>query len=228
MDIETNRISALSCDDLMRAYMLGYFPMSEARDSDDLFWVLPEYRGILPLDGFHIPRSLRKRVRQDHFRVSVNTCFRDVMEACAAPAPGREETWINERILATYTELHELGFAHSVECWSGDDLVGGLYGVHLNGAFFGESMFSRRTDASKVALVHLVGRLRAGDFRLLDTQFHTDHLEQFGVVEVARSSYQILLDDALNGAGDFFAIERIAGTDQIDGSTILQPITQTS
>ena len=223
MQSDSVRGSALSTDDLLKAYTLGYFPMSEGRDDPDIFWVLPEYRGILRLEDFHFPRSLKKAVRQDRIEIRVDTAFRETMLGCAAPATGRHETWINDRILETYCALFEQGHAHSVEAWQGGDLVGGLYGVSIKGAFFGESMFSRVTDASKIALVHLVGRMKAGGYRLLDTQFHTSHLGQFGVTEIPKVGYQILLEDALRVEGNFFALPR-----QIDGSTMAQSITQMS
>jgi leucyl/phenylalanyl-tRNA--protein transferase len=182
---------------LLTAYANGLFPMAERRDDPTLFWVSPEMRGILPLDGFHVPKRLARTVRADKFRVTADVCFERVIAACAAPGKGREETWINDKIFRLYTELHDLGFAHSIESWSGEDLVGGLYGVSLYGAFFGESMFSRTTDASKVALVHLTARLKLGGYRLLDTQFLTDHLAQFGAVEIPRADYLHRLDEAL-------------------------------
>ncbi|GGD01204.1 leucyl/phenylalanyl-tRNA--protein transferase [Aquisalinus flavus] len=223
MQSDSVRGSALSTEDLLKAYTLGYFPMSEAHDDPDVFWVLPEYRGVLRIGEFHIPKSLRKAVRQDRVDIRVDTAFRETMIGCAAPATGREETWINERILETYCALHRQGHAHSVEAWLDGELVGGLYGVSINGAFFGESMFSRVTDASKIALVHLVGRLRAGGYTLLDTQFYTPHLGQFGISEIPKARYQSLLDEALGTRGNFFALPR-----QIAGSTILQSTTQTS
>lgn len=195
---------------LIRAYAAGVFPMAEQRDSDEVFWVEPRRRGILPLEGLHVPRSLAKTVRQDRFRVTVDTCFREVMKACAAPKPGREQTWINEGILDAYTALHERGFAHSVEAWQGGKLVGGLYGVSLGTAFFGESMFSRATDASKVALVHLAARLKIGGYTLLDTQFLTAHLAQFGTIEITRNEYRQRLRTALEAEADFFAIDTVA------------------
>ncbi len=192
--------------DLIDCYARGVFPMAEGRDDPRIYLLDPDERGILPLDGFHISRSLKKTVRQDLFQVSINVCFHDVVEGCAAPAPGREETWINSGILSLYSELHSLGIAHSVECWSGGDLVGGLYGVALGGAFFGESMFSRRRDASKVALVHLIARLRAGGFVLLDTQFTTEHLERFGAETISRARYREKLEAALSVEADFCAL----------------------
>ncbi len=211
-------------DILLRAYAYGVFPMGGSAASDKLYWVDPEERGVLPLEGFHIPKRLQRTVRRDPFVVTVDTCFRRVMEACATETDERKGTWINEAILDAYTILHERGAAHSVECWQGDDLVGGLYGVSLGRAYFGESMFSRVRDASKVALVHLVGRLIAGGFTLLDTQFVTEHLAQFGAVEIPRDIYKALLNDALQGEpGDFYSLG-----EAVSGSTILQSISQTS
>lgn len=199
--------SILTPNLLIRAYSAGIFPMAEHRESDDVFWVEPRRRGVLPLDQMHIPRSLAKVIRQDRFTITADRCFREVMEACAEPQPGREQTWINGAILEAYTELHQRGYAHSIECWHEDRLAGGLYGVSLGGAFFGESMFSRATDASKVALVHLVARLRAGGYRLLDTQFLTSHLARFGTIEISRAEYAKRLRAALETPADFFAIE---------------------
>ena len=190
---------------LLRAYAHGLFPMAEHRNERGLFWVDPEQRGILPLDHFHLPRRLARTVRHGPFSVSVDRDFAATIRACAEPGPGRRDTWINDEIIALYVELHELGYAHSVECRQETALLGGLYGVSLGGAFFGESMFSRATDASKVALVHLVARLRAGGYRLLDTQFLTKHLAQFGAVEIAREKYLALLADALRHDADFWA-----------------------
>ena len=189
----------LSPDLLLAAYQAGVFPMADERG--DVGWYAPERRGVLPLDAVHVPKSLRRVVRQGRFEVRSDTAFEAVVAACAASAPGREETWISDEIARAYAELHALGFAHSVECWQddgdGEALVGGLYGVALGGAFFGESMFHRATDASKVALVHLVRRLRAGGFVLLDTQMTTPHLERFGVVEIPRAEYEKRLAEAL-------------------------------
>lgn len=189
--------------DLLNFYANGVFPMAEARDSDDVFIVDPEERGIIPLDGLKISKSLAKAVRSGVYEVRVNTAFSKVVSACAASAPGREDTWINPGIEYLYAELHQMGRAHSVECWQDGELVGGLYGVHLGGAFFGESMFSHRTDASKTALVHLVGRLNAGGFKLLDTQFITAHLLTLGAVEISRDTYQARLKKALALVGEF-------------------------
>jgi len=182
---------------VLRAYAEGLFPMAEHRDDSSLFWISPEMRGIFPLDGFRVAKRLARTVRSDRFTVTVDTAFRQVMESCAAPAEGREETWINDEILALYTALYASGHAHSVETRLDGELVGGLYGVHLGGAFFGESMFSRISDASKVALVHLVARLKAGGFRLLDTQFLTSHLASLGAIEIPRARYLAMLNTAL-------------------------------
>lgn len=174
---------------LLAAYASGLFPMSDHRDARDVYWVEPEHRAILPLDGFHLSRSLTKIVRQDRFRVTCDTAFADVVAACAAAAPGRHDTWINPIIEHSYAALHAMGRAHSVECWVGNALVGGLYGVSLDRAFFGESMFSRRPNASKVALAWLIARLRVGGFTLLDCQFQTEHLASLGAVEMSQDAY---------------------------------------
>ncbi|WP_421708077.1 leucyl/phenylalanyl-tRNA--protein transferase [Algihabitans sp.] len=188
---------------LLRAYAVGIFPMAESRDDPEIHWIDPEMRGLLPLDEVHVPRKLRRKIQRGLFDVRVNTAFTEVIRCCAERAGNRPETWINPTIEALYGELHRMGFGHSVEAWRRDPetgeehLVGGLYGVALGAAFFGESMFSRENDASKVALVHLVMRLRKGGFGLLDTQFTTPHLRQFGTVDVPRSHYRALLSKAL-------------------------------
>ena len=174
--------SAITPEVLLRAYSCGIFPMAESADDPTLFWVEPEMRGVIPLDGFRVASRLARTVRSDALRVTVNTAFKATIAGCAAPQAGREDTWINKRIRDLYGGLHELGHCHSVEAWQGDDLVGGLYGVSLGRAFFGESMFHTARDASKVALVHLVARLIAGDFELLDTQYVTEHLRSFGEI----------------------------------------------
>lgn len=198
----------LSAPLLLRAYAAGIFPMAESADSEELYWFDPERRGILPLDGFHVPRKLRKAVRRGLFEMRFDSDFRAVIEACAEPTPDRPKTWINADILRLYTDLFQMGCAHSVECWSEGRLVGGLYGVSLGGAFFGESMFSRVTDASKVALVHLVARLRAAGYRLLDAQFVTDHLSQFGAEEIPRAEYRRRLAAALAVTADFGGVDQ--------------------
>ncbi|WP_296074816.1 leucyl/phenylalanyl-tRNA--protein transferase [uncultured Agrobacterium sp.] len=188
----------ITVDMLLRAYSIGLFPMAEAADDPELFWVEPDLRGIIPLDNFHVSKSLAKAIRKRPFDIRFDTAFGAVMAGCAEEAPDRPNTWINETIRKLYIELHEIGHAHSVEAWDGDTLVGGLYGVSLGAAFFGESMFSRRTNASKICLVHLVGRLRDSGFILLDTQFTTDHLKTFGAIDVPKDEYSKMLDRAVN------------------------------
>jgi leucyl/phenylalanyl-tRNA--protein transferase len=197
-------MSGLNPEILLRAYAVGLFPMAERRDDETLYWIDPEKRGILPLDDFHIPRRLRRTVKKRLFEVRCDSAFDAVIRACAEPSAERGETWINDEIIKLYSDLYEMGRAHSVECWRDGELVGGLYGVALGGAFFGESMFSCYRDASKVALVHLVVRLHKGGFKLLDTQFVTKHLSQFGVVEIHRSGYRQLLSSALDAKATFY------------------------
>ena len=214
----------VTSDLLIRAYTSGVFPMAEDREDPGLFWLDPDQRGIIPLNAFHIPRSLAKRVKSDRFQVTIDRDFRSVVQHCAAPARGRESTWISSRIEELYSELFARGLAHSVEVHDQNHrLVGGLYGVAIHGAFFGESMFHTTRDASKVALVHLVARLRAGGYRLLDTQFVTDHLSQFGAHEIPRKEYHARLARALDVIGDFYRLPEDAS-----GSVVLQSITQTS
>jgi len=191
--------SEITPEMLLRAYACGIFPMAESADDPSLFWVEPEMRGVIPLNGFRVASRLARTVRSDVFKVSVNSAFKAVVAGCAAPQAGREETWINKRIRDLYGGLHALGHCHSVETWRGEELVGGLYGVSLGRAFFGESMFHHVRDASKVALVHLVARLIAGGFELLDTQYVTEHLKAFGAIEIPRRRYTSLLDKALVG-----------------------------
>jgi leucyl/phenylalanyl-tRNA--protein transferase len=193
-------------EDLIACYRRGVFPMAESRGDDGFFIVDPEQRCILPLDRFHLPRRLKRTLRGDHFSFTINRGFLAVIDACAAPAPGREDTWINTEIRALYLDLHRRGIAHSVEARIGGELAGGLYGVALGGAFFGESMFSFAPDASKAALAHLVARLRHGGFRLLDAQFTTPHLEQFGAQVLPRRIFHALLGAALEPRGDFNAL----------------------
>jgi leucyl/phenylalanyl-tRNA---protein transferase len=199
--------SEITPEVLLRAYACGIFPMAESADDPTLFWVEPEMRGVIPLSGFRIASRLARTVRSDGFTVTANRAFRAVIAGCAAPQEGREDTWINTRIRDLYTGLHAIGHGHSVEVWQDDDLVGGLYGVSLGRAFFGESMFHRVRDASKVALVHLVARLIHGGFELLDTQYVTAHLKSFGAVEIPRRRYTTLLDRAIKGqAADFIKL----------------------
>jgi leucyl/phenylalanyl-tRNA--protein transferase len=211
-------------DDLLDCYRRGVFPMADARDDDRIFLVDPPQRGVLPLRALHIPRRLARTIRSDPFQVRVDTAFDAVVAACAAARPGRTETWINRPIQAMYGALYRRGEAHSIECWLAGELVGGLYGVALAGAFFGESMFSIARDASKVALVHLVGRLLVGRFKLLDTQFITEHLTQFGAREIERDHYRERLADALAVEdADFYRLPAYA-----DGAAVLQAISQAS
>ncbi|MDO3434236.1 leucyl/phenylalanyl-tRNA--protein transferase [Rhizobium sp. CBN3] len=184
-------------DILLRAYSIGLFPMAESADDPEIFWVEPELRGVLPLGDFHISKSLAKTVRRKPFEIRFDHAFDQVIAACAEETSGRPSTWINQTIRSLYSTLFEIGHAHTVEAWDGDQLVGGLYGVSLGSAFFGESMFSRRTDASKICLVHLVDRLREKGFTLLDTQFTTEHLKTFGAIDVPKAEYALLLASAM-------------------------------
>jgi leucyl/phenylalanyl-tRNA--protein transferase len=195
----------LTPDLLLSAYASGLFPMANDRHDPTIHWIEPRRRGILPLDGFHEPKSLRKQIRRQRFEVRVDQAFEQVIQACAERCPERPRTWLNDDLIELYCTLHRQGYAHSVESWGDGRLVGGLYGVSLGAAFFGESMFSRARDASKVALVALVERLRAGGYLLLDTQFVTDHLRRFGAVEIARDSYQRQLRRALETPAVFYS-----------------------
>ena len=208
---------------LLKAYAVGIFPMAESAEDPGLYWIEPEVRGILPLGRFHVPRRLRRTVAQRVFEVRIDSDFAAVIDGCAAEAPGRTKTWINQRIRRLYGELFATGHCHTVETWRDGRLVGGLYGVRLGAAFFGESMFSRERDASKVALVHLVARLKVGGFRLLDTQFTTRHLKQFGVIEIDRRHYQRMLEAAIQAEADFYRLDGGA-----TGEDILQSVSQTS
>lgn len=196
---------AVTPEILLRAYAAGMFPMAESADDPEIFWVQPRLRGIVPLDRFHVSKSLAKRIRRKPFVIRVNTAFDRVMDYCAESTGDRPTTWINPLILTLYKELHRMGYTHSVEAWEGAELVGGLYGVSLGSAFFGESMFSRRTDASKICLVHLVQRLRDLKFTLLDTQFTTEHLKSFGAIDVPRKEYEKLLEKAMQSEDLEFA-----------------------
>ena len=212
-----------SADDLITCYRRGVFPMADARHDLRVFLVDPARRGVLPLDRFHVSRRLARTVRSNRFQVRIDQAFEAVIEGCAAPKPGRNETWINLPIQRLCGELFQRGLAHSVEAWSWDRLAGGLYGVALGGAFFGESMFSEERDASKVALAHLVARLRVGGFVLLDTQFLTDHLAGFGAEEISRNQYARRLALALKLEGDFLRMDPYA-----DGAAAMQVISQAS
>lgn len=193
----------LTPDMLLRAYAIGVFPMAEDRDDPDLFWIDPRMRGVMPFERFHVPRRLAKTIRQERYHVTFDHAFEEVMEGCAEMTSRRPRTWINDKILTLYTSLYRMDHAHSVEVWEHGELVGGLYGVSLGGAFFGESMFSRARDASKVGLVHLVARLTRGGFTLLDSQFVTRHLENFGAIELPRAEYRTLLAEAIAHDADF-------------------------
>ncbi len=208
---------------LLKAYACGIFPMAESADDNALYWIEPEQRGILPLDRMHLSRRLARTVRSGAFEIRVDYDFDGVIDGCASSRPGRRSTWINARIRKLYAELFDLGYCHTVEAWQDGRLAGGLYGVHLGRAFFGESMFSACRDASKVALVHLVARLKHGGFSLLDTQFVTEHLLSFGAKEVSRETFQRLLEEALLGRADFAALP-----DDYPPDAVLQLVSQTS
>ena len=234
--------SRLDPELLLRAYASGIFPMADRADSPDVFWVEPKRRGVLPLGSFHVSKSLAKTLRSNRFVFTVDKDFDAVLAACAEPVEGRSETWINPLIADAYRQLHVRGHAHSVEAWTtAGDLAGGLYGVRLGGAFFGESMFTRVRDGSKAALVALVVRLRLGGFTLLDTQFLTDHLASFGAIEVPARTYRAQLASALPVSADFFALESLAGfgpaaalrpattvSGPVSGNRIAQLLTQMS
>ena len=197
-------MKSFTVEDLIACYQRGVFPMAEAREDDRVYLVDPDFRGVIPLEGFHVPRRLARTIRSGRFQIRVDSAFREVVGQCAAAKPTRPETWISRPIQELYTALHLRGLAHSVECWQDGRLVGGLYGVSLGGAFFGESMFSVERDASKVALAHLVARLRYGGYVLLDAQFITEHLTQFGATEIPRAAYRRLLERALVRPADFY------------------------
>ncbi len=226
----THPIRRLETGLLLRAYAAGLFPMADTRESPDVFWVEPRRRGLIPIERFHVPRSLARTLRRETFRHSADVAFERVIMACAEPAAGREQSWINHSIEDAYVRLHQEGHAHSIETWDANgELVGGLYGVRIGAAFFGESMFSRRTDASKAALSHLIARLRVGGFTLLDTQFWTPHLARFGAIEVKRTRYLALLADSLARGADWAAFGP-AGTlaGGVTGAAIVQVLSQTS
>ena len=234
----------LDPDLLLRAYTVGVFPMADARDAKSVYWVEPKTRAILPLGGFHLSKSLRKTLLSDRFETTANKAFGSIVALCAESADDRPSTWINNQIESAVAKLHRLGRAHSIETWLEGELVGGLYGIALGRAFFGESMVSRVTDASKVALAHLVARLRIGGFTLLDCQFMTPHLASLGAIEISRKNYIVLLDSALvsttgdDGTGDFLAFGRVGSSESLpdittvsgpmSGWSILQALTHTS
>lgn len=208
---------------LLKAYACGIFPMAESADDNALYWIEPERRGILPLDAIHVSKRLSRTIRQGRFEIRTDSDFDGVIDGCAGARPERRSTWINDRIRTLYRELFNLGHCHTVEAWREGRLVGGLYGVHLGGVFFGESMFSHERDASKIALVYLAARLKYGGFLLLDTQFVTDHLTRFGATEVTRDAFQRLLEEALAVSADFFALAADVSPD-----SVLQLVSQTS
>ncbi len=214
---------AFDLDDLIACYRQGIFPMADSEHDERVFLVDPDERGVLPLKGFHIPRRLARTVRADVYQVRTDTAFAEVLAQCAKPRAGRRETWINRPIRMMYQDLFAAGHAHSVEAWKDGQLAGGLYGVAIGGAFFGESMFSTRRDASKAALVHLVARLLTGGYELLDAQFMTEHLAQFGAREIPRRTYHALLEAALKADPDFYRLPGFAG-----GEAVLQAISQAS
>jgi leucyl/phenylalanyl-tRNA---protein transferase len=226
-------MQVLTSELLLCAYASGLFPMANDRHDPTIHWIEPRRRGVLPLDEFHVPKSLRKLIRRNRFEIRTDRDFRQVITACAASRPERPRTWLNDELIELYCELHELGYTHSVESWLDGRLVGGVYGVSLGAAFFGESMFSHERDASKVALVSLVERLRAGGYRLLDTQFVTDHLRQFGATELSRAAYRAKLREALEVPAVFYSDEggvlSVAPWSSWDGSIgSSQSTTQTS
>ncbi len=208
---------------LLRAYASGIFPMAESRHDPKLHWIAPKQRGIIPLDGFHVSRALARKIRRRSFTVRVDSAFGAVIEGCAEPSEERRETWINDTIIDLYTRLHEMGYAHSVECWRDGALVGGLYGISLGAAFFGESMFTRVSDASKIALTYLVARMRHGGYRLLDVQFLTDHLAGLGAIAIPRAEYQRRLKRAQAASADFYSL-----SEDVAAEAVLQLVTQTS
>lgn len=207
-------------DELLLAYRLGIFPMAEARAARETLWVRPQERAILPLPAFHVPHRLARTVRSDRFEVRVDSAFGAVIRACADARNDRRETWINNEIIAVFEKLHARGHAHSVEAWDKGELAGGLYGLSLGGAFFGESMFSSKRDASKVALVHLAARLKAGGYTLLDAQFPNEHLTQFGAVVVGRARFEKLLAEALTRNGNFYGLGSVSGSGDGEGAGV--------
>ncbi len=234
-------MSGIHPEELLLAYRLGMFPMAENRFAEDVLWIRPRQRGILPLENFHVPRRLARTVRADRYTVRVDQAFPEVIRGCAAEGPDREDTWINPAIIEVFEGLFVQGQAHSVETYDNGELVGGLYGLSLAGAFFAESKFSRRTDASKVALVHLAARLKAGGYTLLDAQFPNPHLAQFGAVAVPEQRFAQLLQTALSRQGNFYALDRLygvggsggssagtSGSGAVSGASVLQVMTQTS
>jgi len=223
MSKSTNNLFEITPQVLLKAYACGIFPMAESSEDPALYWIEPEERGVLPLDQVHVARRLARTIRSQPFEIRVDTDFEGVISGCAEAAPGRNKTWINRRIRELYSALFDQGHCHTVEAWQDGELVGGLYGIHLGGAFFGESMFHRRRDASKISLIYLVARLRAGGFHLLDSQFMTDHLRRFGAIELDRSEYHGALEAALIHDCDYYSLDISASPE-----TILQLVSQTS
>lgn len=216
-------MKAIDPEELLLAYRLGIFPMAESRASKDVLWIRPRERGILPLESFHVPRRLARTVRSDRYSVTVNKAFGEVISGCAEAGPARGDTWINQPIIDVFVALHERGLAHSVEAWEEGELAGGVYGLSVGAAFFAESKFRRRTDASKVALVHLAARLKAGGYLLLDAQFPNPHLTQFGAVAVGERRFEHLLARALAKNADFFQLDRAAGAGARRGTSAAPP-----
>ena len=215
--------NAIAIDELIKAYSLGYFPMARSREDAGVVWVLPEERGVLPLNKARAPRRLLCALKTEPFEIRIDTAFAAVIAACAEETPSRPDTWINDAIIEAYTELHYRGLAHSVECWRDGALVGGLYGVALGAAFCGESMFSRETNASKIAFLHLIARLKIGGYDFIDAQFTNEHLAQFGLIGMSNDDYQPMLARALAREASFFA-----APDQLPVARVVQSITQTS
>jgi len=215
--------TAIPTDELLKAYTLGYFPMARSRDDANAVWILPDERGVIPIDAMRVPKKLARFLKTDPFEIRIDTAFSDVIAACAEATKARPDTWINDAIIEAYTELHYQGRAHSIECWRDGKLAGGLYGVVMGAAFCGESMFSRETNASKIAMLHLMARLKIGGFHFIDAQFYNEHLEQFGLIGMPDADYQIVLAKALAATADFFAAPA-----QLSSTVVLQSITQTS
>lgn len=235
-------MSSINPEELLLAYRLGIFPMAESRNAEEVLWIRPHERGIIPLETFHVPRRLARVIRSDRFSVTVDRAFAEVIRGCAESRPDRHDTWINAPIIEVFETLYDRGIAHSIEVWRGDSLKGGLYGLAIGGAFFAESKFSREREASKVALVHLAARLKAGGFKLLDAQFPNPHLEQFGSTAVSEERFQQMLSEALAVNADFYRLPvesgggaggassgaPVASAAGLAGSSVLQLITHTS
>jgi len=216
-------MSAITPEILLKAYATGIFPMGESETDPELFWVDPDFRGILPLDQFHVPKRLIRTIKSERFSIKIDTSFDQVIKACASQSSDRPSTWINQQVYDLYSQLFKMGHCHCIEAWQDGELAGGLYGIRLGSAFFGESMFTRKTDASKVALAYLVARLIHGGFTLLDTQFVTEHLKRFGTVEIEREEYHARLAQALDTRADFYSLSLDAGVNEV-----LQLISHTS